>query len=162
MAQLRQALTRIDPGLPFTLHSWPEALDFVLFPARMATSTLGVIGLLAMMLAVTGVFGMAMYSVSKRIREFGIRVALGAEAIPLMRAALGRPMMLLLSGSLAGLLLGAVASQLLAQIVYLASPRDPLVFAAVITTMAIAGFLAMCIPAHRALRIHPASLLREE
>jgi hypothetical protein len=66
-----RALTRIDPNLPFKFHTWPDAMALVLFPARVATASLGVLGLLAAMHAVTGVFGMAMYSVSKRIREFG-------------------------------------------------------------------------------------------
>jgi len=159
---LTQALARIDPSLPFTFHTWPDALGFVLFPARVATASLGVMGLLAAMLAVTGVFGMAMYSVSKRIKEFGIRVALGAQPLQLTRSALRRPLILLLSGSTAGLLLGTIGSQLLAQIVYQATPRDPLVFAGVMITMAVLGFVAICIPAQRALRVDPAVLLREE
>jgi len=160
--QLRQVLTRIDPNLPFTFQSWPDALGLVLFPARVATATLGVMGFLAAMLAVTGVFGIAMYSVSKRIREFGIRVALGAQPVQLMRSALSRPLILLLSGTAAGLLLGVIASELLAQIVYQATPRDPLVLAAVMATMTILGLFAIWIPARRALRVQPAGLLREE
>ena len=153
-------LARIDPSLPFVFHSWHSALAFVLFPARAAT--LGVMGLLAQMLAVTGVFGMAMHSVCKRMKEFGIRVALGAQAARLMRSALGRPLLLLFSGSAAGLLAGVIASRVLAQIVYEATPRDPLVLAGVVVTMALLGFLATWIPAQRALRVHPARLLREE
>jgi len=160
--KLRQVLAQIDPSLPFTFHSWLDELGLVFFPARAATASLGVMGLLAAMLAVTGVFGMAMYSVSKRIKEFGIRVALGAQPVQLMRSALSRPLILLLSGSTAGLLLGVIASQLLAQIVYQATPRDPLVLAGVMATMAVLGFAAIYIPAQRALRIDPADLLREE
>jgi len=119
-------------------------------------------GFLAAMLAVTGVFGLAMYSVSKRMREFGIRVALGARSAQVIRAALGRPLILLLSGSVAGLLLGALASRLLAQIVYGATPRDPVVFVGVTATMTLLGLLATWIPARRALAIDPAGLLREE
>src|SRR5256886_10699987 len=88
--EVRRALAQIDPSLPFVFHTWPDALAFVQFPARAATATLGVMGLLAAMLAVTGVFGMAMYSVSKRMREFGIRVAVGAQPVQLMRSALSR------------------------------------------------------------------------
>ncbi|PYT97235.1 MAG: hypothetical protein DMG38_20680 [Acidobacteria bacterium] len=159
---LRQALRQIDPSLPFVFHSWPDALGFVLFPARVATASLGVMGLLAAMLAVTGVFGMAMYSVSKRMKEFGIRVAVGAQPVQLMRSALSRPILLLLLGSAAGLVLGAMASRLLAQIVYQATPRDPLVFAGVMITMAVLGLIATWLPAQRALDVHPAGLLREE
>ena len=99
----------------------------MLFPARAATAALGVMGLLAAMLAVTGVFGMAAYSVSKRLKELGIRLALGSQRRQLVRAALGRPLVLLFSGSMLGLLLGVGASRLLARLVYQATPRDPLV-----------------------------------
>jgi len=162
LPELRRTLGQIDPSLPFVFHSWPDALAFVQFPARIATATLGVMGLLAAMLAVTGVFGMAMYAVSKRMREFGIRAAVGAQPVQLMGSALSRPLLLLLSGSAAGLLLGVIASRLLAQIVYQATPRDPLVLAGAVITMALLGLAATWIPAQRALRVHPARLLREE
>ena len=162
MPQLREALARIDADLPFVFQSWPDAMAFVLFPARVATATLGVMGLFAALLAVTGVFGMAMYSVSKRFKEFGIRVALGAQSLQLMRTALARPVTMLLIGSGVGLILGVVASQLLAQIVYQATPRDPLVFAGVTFTMIALGLLATWLPARRTLRVQPARLLRDE
>jgi predicted permease len=159
---LRQVLAQIDPALPFVIHTWPDALAFVLFPARIATAIIGVMGLFAAMLAVTGVFGMAMYSVSKRSKEFGIRVALGAQSAQLIRVALGRPIVILLSGSVAGLLLGILASQLLSHIVYQATPYDPVVLIAVMMTMALLGLLATWMPAQRTLNVHPARLLREE
>src|SRR6266853_62213 len=101
-------------------------------------------------------------SVSKRMKEFGIRVALGAARVELIRAALGRPLLLLLSGSIAGLALGMLASRLLAQIVYEATPRDPLVLGGTILTMALLGLLATWIPARRSISIDPARLLRED
>ncbi len=119
-------------------------------------------GLLAAMLAVTGIFGMATYSVSKRMKELGIRVALGAQPVRLTGAALGRPLILLLFGSAAGLAFGVMASRLLAHIVYQTTPRDPFVFAGAMTTMILLGLVAICLPAYRALRIHPAGLLRDE
>jgi len=160
--QLSRAFAQIDPSLPFTIEGWPEALALILFPARVATAALGVMGLLAAMLAITGTFGMAMYSVSKRMKELGIRVALGAQPIRLMRSALGRPFLLLMTGSIFGLILGVVASKLLAQIVYQATPRDPYVLGGVIATMALLGLVASWIPARRALSIDPVGLLREE
>ncbi len=161
-AALNAALAGVDRSLPFTLHGWSDALAFALFPARVATAALGVMGLLAAMLAVTGVFGMAAYSVSKRLKEFGIRVALGSRRTQLMRAALLRPLLLLFSGSLLGLLLGVVASGLLAHLIYQATPRDPLVLAGAIVTMTSVGMVATWIPARRALAVDPAQLLREE
>ena len=159
---LRKMLTQIDPSLPFVIHTWTDALAFVQFPARIATATIGVMGLFAAMLAVTGVFGMAMYSVSKRFKEFGIRVALGAQSFQLIRAALGRPILILLSGSAAGLILGAAASRLLAYVVYQATPYDPVVLIGVTLTMTILGVLATWLPAQRTLHVHPSTLLREE
>jgi ABC-type antimicrobial peptide transport system permease subunit len=114
------------------------------------------------MLAITGTFGVATYSVSKRMKEFGIRLALGAARVELVRTALGRPLILLLSGSIAGLMLGMLASRLLAQIVYEATPRDPWVLAGTILTMTLLGLLATWLPARQSLSIDPARLLREE
>jgi ABC-type lipoprotein release transport system permease subunit len=159
---VHRIITGIDPGLPFNISSWPTALGLVLFPARVAAASLGVMGLLAAMLAITGIFGMAAYSVSKRMRELGIRVALGAHRAQLMRSALGRPLVLLASGSAVGLLLGMLTSRLLAQIVYQATSRDPLVLSGVIAAMMLIGLLATWIPARHALAVNPARLLREE
>jgi hypothetical protein len=74
---LQTLITNIDPNVPYTVRSWPDALASVLFPARAATMSLGIMGCLAVMLAITGIFGMAAYSVSKRMKEFGIRMAVG-------------------------------------------------------------------------------------
>jgi predicted permease len=161
-AAIRGIITGIDPSLPFTIESWPNALRFVLFPARIAAVALGIMGLLAAMLAITGTFGMAAYSVSKRMRELGIRVALGAQRTQLMRSALGRPLVLLTTGSIAGLALGILVSRLLSQIVFQANSRDPLVLAGVVAAMALIGFVATWVPARHALAVDPARLLREE
>jgi ABC-type antimicrobial peptide transport system permease subunit len=114
------------------------------------------------MLAITGIFGMAAYSVSKRLRELGIRMALGARRKEVLAAALGRPLRLLLFGSAVGLLLGLLATRVLAHIVYQANPRDPLVLGGVVGAMALLGLLATWIPAQRALSVNPLILLREE
>ncbi len=161
-AALNQLMRHIDPRLPFTIRTWPDVLSLVLFPARVATAALGVMGLLAAMLAVTGVFGMAAYTVSKRLRELGIRVALGAHRAQVMRAALGRPLLVLLAGSVAGLILGVLASRLLAYLVYQATPRDPIVLGGAVLAMVGIGLLATWIPARRALGVNPAELLRDE
>ncbi|HEU5350044.1 MAG TPA: ABC transporter permease [Terracidiphilus sp.] len=159
---LRSTIAGIDPTLPVGLQTWPDALALVLFPARVASIALGVMGCLAVLLAVTGIFGMASYTVSRRLRELGIRAALGAHRRQLMRAALGRPVVLLAGGSAAGLLLGVAASRLLAYLVYQASPRDPLVLVGVVLAMALVGLASTWIPARRALAVNPAQLLRED
>jgi ABC-type antimicrobial peptide transport system permease subunit len=124
--------------------------------------SLGVLGVMGAMLALTGIFGMAAYSVSKRLKELGIRIALGAQRSEVLQAALGRSFKLLAFGSAAGLLLGILASRVLASIVYQATPRDPLVLGGAVLTMLLLGLLATWIPAQRALSIDPLRLLREE
>ena len=161
-AALNQSMRALDPGLPFGMRTWYDELDGVLFPARVATVSLGVLGGLGAMLAITGIFGMAAYSVSKRLREFGIRIALGARREEVLRAALGRTFRILILGSAAGLLLGIAASKVLAFIVYQATPRDPMVLGGVVATMLLLGLLAAWIPARRALSTDPSILLREE
>jgi ABC-type antimicrobial peptide transport system permease subunit len=159
---LERALSGIEQNAPITVQSWPDALEGMLFPARAATLALGVMGLLAAMLAVTGIFGMAAYSVSRRMKELGIRVALGARKTQLMTTAVGRPMLLLGVGSMLGLLSGIIASRLLGQIVYQANPSDPAVVGGAVLTMAVLGIAASAIPARRALAVDPSKLLREE
>jgi predicted permease len=159
---MRNKLRDLDAGLPFFIQTWNRGLDTVLFPARMATLSLGVLGVMGAMLSITGIFGMAAYSVSKRLRELGIRMALGAQRREVLQAALAPAFKLLTLGSAAGLLLGILSSRVLALIVYQATPRDPLVLAGVVFAMALLGLLATWIPAQRALSIDPAILLREE
>jgi predicted permease len=159
---LQDALHKLDAGLPFTIHAWPKVLDSALFASRVATVSLGVLGVLGAMLAVTGIFGMAAYSVSRRLRELGIRIALGAQRREVLGAALGRAFRLLAFGSAAGLALGLLATRLLSYIVYQASPRDPLVLCGVVLTMLLLGLVAAWIPAQRALAANPLMLLREE
>jgi predicted permease len=158
---LRSTLSEVDRGLPSSIQTWSDAMGAARFGARMATIALGVLGVMAAMLAITGIFGMAAYSLSQRGRDLGIRIALGAQRREVLQAALGRPLKLLAFGSVAGLLLGLLATQVLALIVYQATPRDPLVMAGVVLAMCSLGVLATWIPAQRALAIDPMILMRD-
>jgi predicted permease len=159
---LQQSLRALDPALPLEIKTWDEELGSALFPARVATVSLGVLGLLGAMLAITGIFGMASYAVSKRMRELGIRVALGADRRKVLSAALGRAFRLLTIGSAAGIVLGVLATRVLSYIVYQATPKDPIVLGGVVVTMLAVGMVAAWIPARRALAVDPVILLREE
>ncbi|WP_058185362.1 ABC transporter permease [Terracidiphilus gabretensis] len=161
-AALRAAIHGLDDGLLFTLTTWHESLNSALFAARAAAVSLGVLGLLGSVLAITGIFGMASYSVSKRFKEMGIRIALGADRIQVLRSALGGALRLLAIGSVAGLLLGMAATRVLAFIVYQATPLDPVVLAGTVMVMLLVGLVATWAPAQRALHIHPSRLLRED
>jgi len=159
---MKSTLRNLDRGLPAYISTWSKELEFSLFPARVATLSLGVLGVMGAMLSITGIFGMAAYSVSKRLKELGIRMALGAQPKEVLQAALGRAFKLLVLGSAAGLTLGILATRVLAAIVYQATPRDPLVLAGVVLAMLLLGLLATWIPAERALSLDPLTLLREE
>ena len=159
---MRLKVRELDSGLPVSTQTLSQMLEVVLFPARVATMALGVLGLMGAMLSITGIFGMAAYSVSKRLRELGIRMALGAARKEVLQAALGQPFKLLAIGSGAGLALGLLATRVLAFIVYQATPRDPFVLAGVVVAMALLGVVATWIPAQRALSVNPLILLRED
>ena len=161
-AAIRSALHQLDAGLPVVIETRLDEIGAALFPPQVATAALGVLGAMGAMLSITGIFGMAAYSVSKRLKELGIRMALGAQRKKVLQAALRRPFKLLALGSAAGLLLGILASRVLAFIVYQATPRDPLVLAGVVLAMVLLGLLGTWIPAQRALSIDPMVLLREE
>jgi ABC-type antimicrobial peptide transport system permease subunit len=162
-AAITAALHKLDSGLPVVgVDTWTHDLEGELFAARMATISLSVLGIMGAMLAITGIFGMAAYSVSKRLRELGIRIALGAQKREVLQAALGRAVRLLAVGSAAGLVLGLLATKVLAYIVYQATPRDPLVLGGVVLAMALLGLVATWIPAQQALSVNPLILLREE
>jgi ABC-type antimicrobial peptide transport system permease subunit len=159
---IRDRLRQLDPGLPSFIQSWDAAMALPLFPARTATAALGILGLMGAVLSVTGIFGTAAYSISHRLKELGIRTALGAQRRHVLHASLGRPFKLLALGSAAGLFLGLVASRVLAFIVYQATSSDPLILAGTTVAMALLGLLATWIPARRAMSVDPSLLLRHD
>jgi predicted permease len=161
-AALQRSMRGLDPAMPLEIKTWNSELDSALFAARVATVSLGVLGLLGAMLAITGIFGMASYTVSKRFRELGIRIALGADQRKVLSAALGRAFRLLVIGSAAGMILGILATRVLSSIVYQATPKDPVILGGVILTMLCVGIVAGLIPARRALAVDPMILLRDE
>jgi len=158
---LQRALAGVEPGAPIIVTTWADAIDRAMVFARAGAMVLSVMGMLASMLAITGTFGMASYSVSRRTKEQGIRMALGAGRMQVLRASLHRPVLLLLAGSVAGIVAGLLATRILAHLISFATPRDPLVLAGVLLTMMFVGVVATWVPARRALGIDPAQLLRE-
>ena len=159
---MRRSLRQLDAAMPVVIETRANPLEVTMFGPRMATISLGVLGMMGALLSITGIFGMAAYSVSKRLKELGIRMALGAQRREVLAAALGRPVKLLAVGSAAGLLLGVLAGKVLAYIVYEANAHDPLVLGGVVVAMALLGLLATWIPAQRAMAVNPLALLRED
>ncbi|HYL10695.1 MAG TPA: ABC transporter permease [Candidatus Acidoferrales bacterium] len=163
VASIREVVRDLDPGVAIQESGpWNTQLALSFFPIQVATVALGLFGAFGLLLSIAGTFGLASYTVSKRLRELAIRVALGAQAKQILSAALGRMLILLASGSVVGVLLGVAASRLLAAIVYQASAQDPFVLAAVAFTLLLTGSLSVAGPVRRVLRVDPATLLREQ
>ncbi|MGD1070004.1 MAG: ABC transporter permease [Bryobacteraceae bacterium] len=160
---LRKVVRDLDSTIPIReADAWNSQLAMNFFPSQVATVALGLFGAFGLLLSIAGTFGLASYTVGKRLRELSIRVALGAQARQIVSAALGRMLILLGCGSVVGIALGVAASRLLAAIVYQASAQDPLVLAGVALTMVVTGSLSVAGPVRRALHIDPANLLREQ
>jgi ABC-type antimicrobial peptide transport system permease subunit len=162
-AALSKTIRDLDPLIPIQDSSvWTSQLALQLFPAQVATVALSLFGGFGILLSITGTFGLASYTVTKRLRELSIRVALGAQAKQILSAALGRMILLLSIGSMVGLVLGAAASRLLSAVVYQASAQDPIVLSAAACTMVLISLASTAHPVRRALHIDPASILREQ
>jgi len=163
VAAIREVVRDLDRAVPIReLSPWNTQLALSFFPSQVATIALGLFGAFGLLLSIAGTFGLASYTVSKRLRELSIRVALGAQAKQILSAALGRMLILLGSGSVIGIVLGVAASRLLSAIVYQASAQDPLVLAAVAFTTVLTGSLSVAGPVRRVLHADPATLLREQ
>jgi ABC-type antimicrobial peptide transport system permease subunit len=163
VATIREIVRTQDRAGPVLQSgTWTDALALSLFPSRIATIALGIFGAFGLLLSIAGTFGLASYTVSKRMRELSIRVALGAQAKQILSTALGRMLVLLGIGSLIGVVLGAAASRVLSAVVYQATAKDPFVLAGVVFAMLATGLLSVAGPVRRALHADPAKLLREQ
>jgi predicted permease len=160
---IEDAAKDLDAALPlYSAGTLVQRLDLPLFPARMAASALGAFGLLALILAATGIYGVMAYAISRRTREIGIRMAIGASQGQVLAIVARRALLLIGSGTLVGLAIALAAGRFLEQILYGVQPTDPLTLVIVLLMMiAIAG-LACWIPARRAIRINPVTALRQE
>jgi predicted permease len=163
VSEIRQAIARLDPELPlYGVGSLEQMLGFALLPTRAAAIALSAFGVLAIMLAATGIHGLVAYAVSRRTHEIGIRMAIGARPVQVLRVVLGKTAALLLFGSMVGLLLSLAASQVITSIVYESHPRDPLVMLSVWLAIALLGLFASWSPARRATQVDPMVALHYE
>jgi predicted permease len=161
--EIRRVMNSLDPSLPlFGARSLEEMLGFVLLPMRVAAIALGAFGVLAAMLAATGVHGTVAYAVARRRREIAIRVAVGATGRSILRLVLRRVAILIALGGLLGLALALATRGLLSGIVYQGSANDWATLAAVALIVGVVGLFACWLPARRALRLDPAAALNLE
>lgn len=160
---LRRAVSELDPSLTiFDAGSVTSALALALFPARLVAVVLASFGFLAVVLAATGVYGIMAYAVSRRTREIGIRMALGAAASQVLRVVLLRTAILVGIGTVAGLTLSFAAGQFFGQILYGISAHDPFTYGCAVFLMALVALAACWVPALRAIKVDPLKALRAE
>jgi putative ABC transport system permease protein len=153
----------IDPSIAlFATGSVEDQLTWTFFPARIAAIALGAFGLLALVLSATGIYGVMAYAVSRRTREIGIRMAIGATRAQVLSSVARSAVILIGTGLVLGLGLALGAGRLLGQILYGVKPNDPLTFAIVFAIMLGVGAAATFLPARRATRIDPMQALRLE
>jgi predicted permease len=163
LASLGRAVQSLDPTLPvYSPKTLSEHMQIPLFPARMAAIVLGSFGLLALVLAAIGIYGVMSYVVAGRTREIGLRMALGADRASVLRLIVGQGMTLALIGLGVGLVLALAAARLLTSQLYGVSPTDPATFAGVVALLSSVAFLACYVPARRATKVDPMIALRYE
>jgi predicted permease len=161
--ELRKLLASMDPNLPIVASQTLEDYTALgLVPQRVAASVAGSLGLVGLLLASMGIYGVTAYMVARRTREIGIRVALGAQRGDVVRMVLRQGMTLAGVGVLIGLMLAAGASQLLATLLFGIPPIDSVTFIGSTLLFVAIGLAACLVPARRAIRINAMEALRYE
>jgi len=162
---LRRTVREVDPALPVLgLKTFAQHLDdnFQLWIVRAGAAMFSVFGGLALGLAVVGLYGVKAYSVARRTREIGIRMALGAQRGAVLRMFLREGSIMLFSGVILGLILAAITGKVLSGMLYEVGALDPIAFTTAPVLLAVAALVATWLPASRATRISPMAALRTE
>lgn len=163
LAEVHRIVRKHDNHISITYEKTvAQHLAFALWPSWMGAVLLGSLGLLALVLASVGVYGVMAYSVSQRTRELGIRMALGAQSSQVLQLVLRQGMLLAAIGLVLGLLAAFGSTRLASTLLYGVNPSDPTVFIGVTLLLAAAAFAACYFPARRALKIDPVVALRFE
>ncbi len=162
---LRRAVRDIDPSIPIiSLRTFAQYLDsnLDLWLVRAGAALFSIFGALALGLAVVGLYGVKAYSVARRTREIGIRMALGAQAGAVLRMIIWEGSFMLISGLVIGLLLAIATAKVLSGILYGVRALDPIAFTVAALVMTSAALIATWLPARRATRVNPVQALRSE
>jgi ABC-type antimicrobial peptide transport system permease subunit len=163
IASLRKEFQAMDPTLPlYDIKTLTEHMKIPLFPARIAANVLGSFGVLALVLAAIGIYGVMSYVVAGRTREIGLRMALGAQLRHVRQLILGQGMILASIGLAIGLAIVFILARFLTSMLYGVSPTDPITFVTITFLLAGVALVACYIPARRAARVDPAIALRAE
>jgi predicted permease len=162
---LRRAVRDVDPSIPIiSLRTFAQYLDsnLDLWLVRAGAALFSIFGALALGLAVVGLYGVKAYSVARRTREIGIRMALGAQAGAVLRMIMREGSIMLFSGVAVGLLLAIATAKILSGILYEVGALDPIAFTVAPLVLITAALIATWLPARRATRVDPVQALRAE
>jgi putative ABC transport system permease protein len=163
LAAVKAAIARVDKDQPLTrVRTMEEVAAEATSQPRFRAELVGVFAGLALALAAVGIFGVLAYSVGRRAREFGIRLALGARSRDVLRLVLGGALKMTAAGVAIGLLAAAVLTRLLGTLLFAVQPTDPATFIATAAALAVSALLACALPAWRATRVDPAVTLRQD
>jgi macrolide transport system ATP-binding/permease protein len=160
--QIDSIVGALDPALGVTIGPLSDVLEFWRAPARVVSALALILGTLALLLASIGIYGMVSYGVSRRVREIGIRMALGADSRDVMWLVVRQAMFPVLTGVLIGMVLCAAVSTIFSAILFGVSPLDPGSFVFMPLFLSAVALLASYIPARRAMRVDPMVALRYE
>ena len=162
-AAVREQIRALDANLPVAdVKTLRDQLNLSLFPSRVAAWTLGGFGVLALLLAAIGIYGVVSYSVAQRTREIGVRMALGAKEKDVLRLVLGQGLFVIAVGLVLGLLLAVASTRVIVGFLYGVGAADPLTFAGVPLLLGFVAVVASYIPARRSTKIDPLVALRYE
>jgi predicted permease len=160
---VRGQVQSLDPNLPlYDVKTFTEHMKFALFPAKVAATVLGVFGLVALLLAAIGVYGITSYAVAQRTHEIGVRLALGAQLSDVLRLVLGHGLKLTIIGAALGLVGAFLATRAITSVLYGVSATDPLTFGFVSLLLIGVALVASYVPARRATKVEPLIALRNE
>jgi predicted permease len=163
LAAVRGEVAALDKSLPlYDVKTMRQHLGLALLPARLAGNVLGVFGLVALVMAAAGIYGVMAYSVAQRTREIGVRMALGASAGAVLRLVTKQGMKLTLVGIVIGLAASLALTRLMKSLLFGVSATDPLTFVVVALLLIVVALLACYVPARRAAKVDPMVALRCE
>jgi predicted permease len=160
-SEIRATMAALNPSVPVTFRSASDNLLLALLPQRIAATVSGTLGVVGLLVAALGIYGVMAYSVTRRTREIAIRVAVGAAGADVARLILRQGLTLAATGGVIGLVLAAIGSQLLRRLLFGVPPLDPVAFGGTVLLFAAVTLLACYVPTRRATLVDPAEALRQ-
>ena len=160
---VRKEVNALDPDQPIAaIRPMTEWVAMSAAGARYRTTLLGLFALVAMILAATGIYGVMSYSVAQRTQEIGVRMALGARPLDVLKLVVRQGMMLALIGVIVGLAGALALTRVMSSLLFGVTERDPITFVAVAALLIVVAFISCFVPAHRATKVDPLVALRYE